>query len=57
LYGDSTDGEGFIRSAQKEFGNLNNSKILILGAGGSANAIAYALGEKNCKNYNCKQKL
>ncbi|MFQ3548588.1 MAG: shikimate dehydrogenase [Armatimonadota bacterium] len=48
LYGHSTDGEGFIRSLEASFGNIIGCKTAILGAGGSARAVGYALADANC---------
>lgn len=45
LKGDTTDGPGFLRSAEAEWGKLNGCKTLIIGAGGSAKAVAFALAE------------
>ena len=41
--GHSTDGEGYIRSVEEFFPNLRDSSVQLLGAGGSAAAISYAL--------------
>lgn len=49
LRGDTTDGPGFIRSATAEWGKLDGCKALILGAGGSAKAVAFALAEIGCE--------
>lgn len=49
LYGYSTDGEGFVRSLETSGLNLNNCKVLIVGAGGAAISIAdslFGLGSK-----------
>lgn len=43
LKGFSTDGEGFLRSLKVAGGSASGSRSVILGAGGSARAIAYAL--------------
>lgn len=46
LIGYNTDGEGYVRSLLEETGiDLNNKKILILGAGGAAKAIAYSIAK------------
>ena len=37
--GDNTDGIGFIRDLKKQFGEIKNKNILILGAGGAAQGI------------------
>jgi len=44
LTGDSTDGEGLVRSLRDEGIDLGSSKILVLGAGGAGRAIAQSLG-------------
>ncbi len=49
LRGDTTDGPGFIRSAETAWGDLNGCRTVILGAGGSAKAIAFALARIGCK--------
>tara|TARA_S200000501_G_scaffold259910_1_gene243808 strand:+ start:23455 stop:24282 length:828 start_codon:yes stop_codon:yes gene_type:complete len=45
LEGRNTDGEGFVESLKESFPNikLSNSSIAIIGAGGAAKSIAYAL--------------
>lgn len=48
LSGDTTDGPGFLRSAEAEWGSLSGARVLILGAGGSAKAVAYALAAIDC---------
>lgn len=45
LVGESTDGVGFLRSAEAAWGKLGGGRAVILGAGGSAKAIAFALGD------------
>ncbi len=46
LYGDSTDGRGFLRSLE-DFGQSGRKRrALILGAGGSARAVAFALASQ-----------
>jgi len=49
LIGDTTDGRGFLKSAQAEWGKLDGSRVLILGAGGSAKAVSFALAEIGCE--------
>ena len=49
IFGDNTDGEGFISSILNKLPNLSfeNNNFAILGAGGAAKSIAYALlGQK-----------
>lgn len=48
--GISTDGAGFISGLQQLKINIPESKILIVGAGGSAKAIAFALAMHNVKS-------
>jgi shikimate dehydrogenase len=49
LKGDTTDGPGFIRSAETAWGDLGGCRTVILGAGGSAKAVAFALARIGCK--------
>ncbi|MCJ7437474.1 MAG: shikimate dehydrogenase [Acidimicrobiia bacterium] len=44
LAGDSTDGEGLVRSLRDEGIDPDGSKIVVLGAGGAGRAIAQSLG-------------
>jgi len=44
-WGTSTDGAGFVRSLQEEKFVIPKAKVLLLGAGGSAKAVALALVE------------
>ncbi len=49
LVGYNTDGEGFVRGLKEnypEFSNLKGKRILLLGSGGTANAISYALANE-----------
>jgi len=43
--GDSTDGGGFLRSLADAHVNVAGCSVLILGAGGAARAVAWALGD------------
>ncbi len=43
LWGDNTDAPGFWTDLQRVFGNLSAGEALLLGAGGAARAVAYAL--------------
>ncbi|MEX0665248.1 MAG: shikimate dehydrogenase [Acidimicrobiia bacterium] len=45
LMGDSTDGEGFVRSVADHGVDPSGRRCLVLGAGGAARAIALALGD------------
>ena len=51
IFGDNTDGEGFIASVLNKLPNLSfeNNSFAILGAGGAAKSIAYALSERKAK--------
>lgn len=49
LRGDTTDGAGFVRSATAAWGKLDGCRTLLLGAGGSAKAVAFALAEIGCE--------
>jgi len=44
LYGDSTDGEGFVRALREEGCEPSGRSCAVLGAGGAARAIVEALG-------------
>jgi shikimate dehydrogenase len=48
LLGESTDGMGFLRSIEAEWGGIDGGKAVILGAGGSAKAVAFALAGAGC---------
>ncbi|MCU0879716.1 MAG: shikimate dehydrogenase, partial [Pirellulaceae bacterium] len=43
LVGENTDGKGFVQSL-REFGELTGKRVVVLGAGGAARAIAVELG-------------
>ncbi len=47
VYGENTDPAGFQKSIVNR--NLNNKQCLVLGAGGSARAIVYALKQMKCE--------
>ncbi len=49
LYGYSTDGAGFLRSLEAAGQPPNNREVLLLGAGGSARAVAFALASRGCR--------
>lgn len=49
LKGDTTDGPGFLRSAEAAWGKFDGCKVLLLGAGGSAKAVAFALARIGCE--------
>jgi shikimate dehydrogenase len=44
LLGDSTDGEGLVRSLRDEGVDPSGARIVVLGAGGAARAVVHALG-------------
>lgn len=48
LYGYSTDGEGFLRSLEAAGQSAQGRNVLLLGAGGSARAVAFALASQDC---------
>ncbi|WP_374018654.1 shikimate dehydrogenase [Paenibacillus thiaminolyticus] len=51
LIGYNTDGLGFVRSLQEEMiSDLRQSRILLIGAGGAARGIAYALLKAGCRS-------
>ena len=49
IYGDNTDGDGFVESFKKDFPDINLSslRIGILGAGGAAKSIALSVSKEN----------
>jgi shikimate dehydrogenase len=50
LIGYNTDGLGFVRSLQEEIiSNLRQSRVLLIGAGGAARGIAFALLKAGCR--------
>lgn len=51
IYGDNTDGGGFVESLKEDFPDINLSslRIGILGAGGAAKSIALSLSKENPK--------
>lgn len=49
LKGYSTDGEGFMRALEAAGGTAKGSQAVVLGAGGSARAIVYALAKAGAK--------
>jgi len=49
LIGYNTDGAGAVRALEGEVGKLAGRKVLLLGAGGAARAIAFSLAEKGAK--------
>ncbi len=49
LYGTNTDWQGFITDLKQKKVNLKNKNILVVGAGGAAKAILYALNKLKVK--------
>jgi len=49
LVGDNTDAEGFLRALQEGGVKPVRQNVLILGAGGAARAVAYALHKQECR--------
>ncbi|MGI5901938.1 MAG: shikimate dehydrogenase [Desulfitobacteriia bacterium] len=49
LYGYNTDGEGFVQFLQEKGFDFSKKQVVILGAGGSAKAIAVALAKTKVK--------
>jgi shikimate dehydrogenase len=49
LFGANTDWNGFADSLKRHQLNPAGRRIAVLGSGGSAKAVLYALGENNCK--------
>ncbi len=50
LIGDNTDSIGFIRSLEDEGVHVKGGCAMVLGAGGAARAVVYALGKKGMKS-------
>ncbi len=48
LRGETTDGPGFLRSAEAAWGRLDGANVVVIGAGGSAKAVAFALADAGC---------
>ncbi len=48
LTGYSTDGIGFLRSLEEAGQETDNQRVSLLGAGGSARAVAWALASRGC---------
>lgn len=48
MFGDSTDGVGFMRSAEDDLGSIAGCKVLVLGAGGASRAVCVALRQAGC---------
>lgn len=49
LVGYNTDGEGALRALEQEIGKLEGKRVLLLGAGGAARAIAFALARAGAR--------
>jgi len=49
LVGFNTDGDGAVRALESKVGKLSGKKILLLGAGGAARAIAFSLAQASAK--------
>jgi shikimate dehydrogenase len=50
LYGFNTDGRGFARAIREEFSvDLRDLRVMILGAGGAARAIAFECAKSHCE--------
>src|SRR5205823_14009261 len=50
LHGFNTDGSGFARAIREEFSvDLRDMRVLVLGAGGAARAIALQCAKENCE--------
>lgn len=54
LHGDNTDGQGLVAAIQALEWNLENTTILILGAGGATRGVIYPLYRLVPKNRHCK---
>jgi shikimate dehydrogenase len=49
LHGDSTDGEGFVRSLREAGHDVDGARVLLIGAGGAARAVGLALADAGAK--------
>ncbi|MCD9185194.1 MAG: shikimate dehydrogenase [Pyrinomonadaceae bacterium] len=49
LYGYNTDAQGFIEPLLNSYGDLQRTKIAVIGAGGAARACVYALRQQGAK--------
>ena len=49
LHGDNTDGQGLVAAIQALDWNLENTAILILGAGGATRGVIYPLVQAGAK--------
>lgn len=49
LVGDSTDGEGLVRSLRDEGVEPSGSRVVVLGAGGAARSVVFALGSHGAR--------
>jgi 3-dehydroquinate dehydratase/shikimate dehydrogenase len=49
LLGYNTDAEGFIEPLKTAYGDLKNAKVAVIGAGGAARALVYALKNENAE--------
>ncbi len=56
LVGDSTDGEGFVRSLRDAGHDPAGESVVLLGAGGAARAVARSLGEAGARVVVCARK-
>jgi shikimate dehydrogenase len=56
LFGDSTDGEGFLRSLREAGHDPAGADVVVLGAGGAARAIALALGRASAQVVVCARR-
>jgi shikimate dehydrogenase len=56
LVGDSTDGEGFLRSLRDAGHDPAGASVVLLGAGGAARAVARALGRAGARVVVCARK-
>ncbi|MEM1689302.1 MAG: shikimate dehydrogenase [Candidatus Hadarchaeales archaeon] len=49
LIGYNTDGRGALMALEKEIGSVNGKRVLLLGAGGAARAVAFSLAKAGCE--------
>jgi len=56
LFGDSTDGEGFLRALREAGHDPAGAEVVLLGAGGAARAVALALGRSGARVVVCARR-
>ena len=54
LHGDNTDGQGLVDAIKALDWNLENTDLLIIGAGGATRGVIYPLVQAGVKNHDCQ---